>query len=113
MTLNSYASIFVVHEFLSTKIKRFQFIRKGLSTNLNLNFNQNFVIAVQEIVNKRNSHRSLILHSVPYPDEIINLPFIQWKRIQSSINTDQYLSDQGNKKCLKKEKKKKSNKYLN
>src|SRR5262249_35069039 len=70
---------------LSSKLRRIQFIRKGLTTNIDLtqcNFNDDIITGMQETSNNRNSRRLLTLHTIPYPDKTLSLPFIQWNKIQ-------------------------------
>ncbi len=82
---------------LSSKLKRIQFIRKGLSTASNIihgDFNNDLVYAVQEMINNKNSRQSLTLHTVPYPDKVLQLPFIQWNRVHNGkqiLNEGNYI----------------------
>ncbi len=81
---------------LSIKLRRIQFIRKGLSTNINLTHadsNNNLVIGMQEISNNKNSRRSFTVHTIPYPDKMLSLPFVQWNKVQDSI---EHTFDEGN-----------------
>ena len=83
---------------LSNTLKRIQFIQKGLSINTDItqyDFNQNLVAAVQELTNNKNPRQSLILHTTPYPDRMLSLPFVQWNEVHSSHDNDQYKSNEG------------------
>jgi hypothetical protein len=83
---------------LSTKIKRIQFIQKGLSINTDFtqfDFNNGLVTAVQEITNNKTSRRSLMLHTIPYPDKMLYLPFVQWNKVYSSNNNGKPKLDEG------------------
>ncbi len=83
---------------LSIKLKRIQFIQKGLSINTDItqsDFNNGLVTAVQEITNNKTSRRSLMLHSIPYPDKMLCLPFVQWNKVYSSSSNDKYKLDEG------------------
>ncbi|UJR28018.1 hypothetical protein I4U23_009278 [Adineta vaga] len=78
---------------LSTRLKRIQFIQKGLSMNTDIkeyDFNDDLVLAVQEITNHRNSRRTLTLHTIPYPDKVLYLPFVHWNTIHPSIDNGIY-----------------------
>jgi hypothetical protein len=84
---------------LSNKLRRIQFIRKGLSTNTNIthgDFNNDLVTAVQEITNNKNSRRSLTVHTTPYPDKALQLPFIQWDKIHDASENTKQILDEGN-----------------
>ena len=84
---------------LSNQLRHFQFIRRGLSTNINVthfDINHDIIIAVQETTNNKNSRRSLILHTVPYPNKVLHLPFVQWSKISSSCDYNKHMSDEGN-----------------
>ncbi len=79
---------------LSNQLKRIQFIRKCSSTNIDTmyyQFNRKFITAIQEMNYNKSSKQSLILHTIPYPDKILCLPFIHWNKIH-----DQHSFDQGN-----------------
>ena len=83
---------------LSQKLKYIQFIRKDLSINYNLineNFNNDLIVTIQEINNNKNSRQLLTLHTTPYPDKILYLPFIQWNRIQNSNINCKHILDEG------------------
>lgn len=83
---------------LSIKLKRIQFIQKGLSINTDItqsDFNNGLVTAVQEITNNKTSRRSLMLHTIPYPDKMLYLPFVQWNKVYSSSSNDKYKLDEG------------------
>ncbi|CAF0933027.1 unnamed protein product [Rotaria sp. Silwood1] len=82
---------------LSSKLKRFQFIRKGLSANIDIkhsDFNNDLITAVQDITNNKNSRRSLTLHTTPYPDKVLNLPCVQWNKIHNSSAISKHISDE-------------------
>ncbi|CAF0817071.1 unnamed protein product [Rotaria sordida] len=82
---------------LSSKLSRFQFIRKGLSANINItngDFNNDLVTAVQEITHNKNSRRSLILHTTPYPDKVLNLPFVQWNKVHNLSANSKHIPDE-------------------
>jgi hypothetical protein len=83
---------------LSIKLKRIQFIQKGLSINTDFtqfDFNNGLVTAVQEITNNKTSRRSLMLHTIPYPDKMLYLPFVQWNKVYSSNNNGKPKLDEG------------------
>ncbi|CAF0827179.1 unnamed protein product [Adineta ricciae] len=67
---------------LSTRLRRIQFIQKGLSISTNIDEyelgSKNLVVAVQQTTSSRNSRRTLTLHTIPYPDKVIHLPFEYW-----------------------------------
>ncbi|CAF0900200.1 unnamed protein product [Adineta ricciae] len=67
---------------LSTRLRRIQFIQKGLSISTNIDDcelgSNNLVVAVQQITSFRNSRQTLTLHTIPYPDKVIHLPFVHW-----------------------------------
>lgn len=69
---------------LSNQFKRIQFIRKGLSINIDphsYSLHGELVTAIQEINSNRTIRQSTILHTIPYPDRILSLPFIQWNTV--------------------------------
>jgi hypothetical protein len=77
---------------LSNQLKHIQFIRKGLSTNIDptcYDFNHEFITAIQEINYNKNCRQSLILHTIPYPDKILSLPFIQWNKVHDKHTFDE------------------------
>ncbi|CAF4247186.1 unnamed protein product, partial [Rotaria sordida] len=70
-----------------------------LSANINIthgDFNNDLVTAVQEITNNKNSRRSLILHTTPYPDKVLNLPFVQWNKVHNLSVNSKHIPDEGN-----------------
>ncbi len=89
---------------LSNKLRRVQFIQKNLSTNIDIAYfdsNNDLITAVQETSNNKNSRRSLILHTVPYPDKMLYLPFVQWNRVQGPGSNGKHPFDEGNYKLNK------------
>ena len=75
---------------LSARLRRIQFIQKGLSISTNIDEyefgSNNLVVAVQQIASYRNSRRTLTLHTIPYPDKVIHLPFVHWNTTHHSHN---------------------------
>lgn len=91
-----------INDFIrfSNRLKRFQFIRKGLSAKINIlhnELNNDLVSAVQDINNSKNPRQSLTLHSVPYPDKVLYLPFTQWNKVQTLSKNHRYIPNEGNR----------------
>lgn len=66
---------------LSNQIQRIQFIRKDLPINIDwtcYSHHNQLVTAIQEINYSKTSRQALVLHTTPYPDRTLSLPFIQW-----------------------------------
>ncbi|CAF4554458.1 unnamed protein product, partial [Rotaria magnacalcarata] len=59
-------------------------------------FNSDLVTTVQEITNNNNSRRSLTVHTTPYSDRILNLPFVCWSKVQNSSDNNRHTPDEGN-----------------
>lgn len=69
---------------LSSRFRRVQCIHKGLSVNADVRqcaWQSNLVAAVQEITTQDSARRTLTLHTVPYPDKMLCLPFVHWGKV--------------------------------
>ena len=69
----------------SSQLQRVQFIRKGVASYTDLipsAPSNELVMAVQELTNQKNSRQSMLLHTIPYPDKVLHLPFLHWNKIQ-------------------------------
>ena len=74
---------------LSRQLRRIQFIRKGLSINADAPYNDfkhGLVMAIQKTIHSKHAGQSLLQHTLPYPDKVLNLPFLDWKRLPESAN---------------------------
>ena len=72
---------------VSNQFKRIQFIRKGLPINIDPTsyslLGGELITAIQEMNFSKTTRQSIILHTIPYPDRILSLPFIQWNIIDN------------------------------
>ncbi|CAF0786854.1 unnamed protein product [Adineta steineri] len=78
---------------LSCKLKHIQFIQKGLSINTDItqySFNNDLVTAIQEATSNKNSRRSLTIHTIPYPDKMLQLPFVLWNTVHNPNDNEIY-----------------------
>jgi hypothetical protein len=69
---------------LSKQLRRIQFIRKGLSISADAPCDPSkhgLVTAIQKIIHSKHAGQSLLQHTLPYPDKVLNLPFLDWKRL--------------------------------
>lgn len=76
---------------LSNQVKRIHFIRKDLPINIDpkcYSPHGELVTAIQEINYIKTSRQALVLHTIPYPDRTLSLPFIQWNIMNSNCSLD-------------------------
>ena len=72
---------------LSRQLRRIQFIRKGLSISADApcnDFKHGLVLAIHKTIHSKHAGQSLLQHTLPYPDKVLNLPFLDWKRLPDS-----------------------------
>ena len=41
-------------------------------------------MAIQKTIHSKHAGQSLLQHTLPYPDKVLNLPFLDWKRVPDS-----------------------------
>jgi hypothetical protein len=83
---------------LLRQLNRIQFVCKGLSSYTDMTLFQsqsNLVVAVQETTQHKNSRQSFLLHTIPYPDKMLYLPFIDWNYLSHTIDHRQQLYSEG------------------
>ena len=91
---------------LTGQYRRLQFIRKGLPCGTNNLMqspsNNTLVMALQEMTNQKTIRQSLTLHTVPYPDKVLHLPFLHWNEVHRCSENDQKALHEGNysRACL-------------
>lgn len=83
---------------LSRQYERVKFICKGLHNLSNLNEFQSqndLVTAIQQRSHQKIGQQSFVVHSAPYPDKTLSLPFSNWTRIPSTSENRKQISDTG------------------
>ena len=84
---------------LSRQYRRIRFIRKGLPCSttepVESPSGNALVMALQEMTNQKTTRQSLTLHSTPYPDKVLHLPFLHWNKVHQSTHDSKQILHPG------------------